>query len=502
MKNQSVWNATESMEDCLPLQESLDTDVCIIGAGIAGLSTAYLLALEGKKVIVLEDGQLAGGMTSVTTAHLATALDRRYCQLEHWHGADGARLVAASHAAAIDKIEANIAKERIQCHFQRLDGYLFLGPEDDEKLLDRELAAVHRAGLSQVRKLARVPNITSEARPCLEFPQQAQFHPLKYLNGLVAGIRRAGGRLFCNTHVDHVESAKPAQVQAGNHVVSARWVVIATNTPINNLVVIHTKLAPYMTYVLATRIPKGSLQKALYWDTHDPFHYVRLQSAKDHDLLIVGGEDHKTGQMKEFHDPYAKLNSWARLHFPMVEQIEFTWAGQIMESMDGLGFIGNNPLDSENIFVITGDSGMGMTHGTIGSMLITDLVLGRENPWTSLYDPARKTLRAAGTFAKETLNMAAQYTDWVTGGDVGSPDEIPRDTGAVLRRGMTKIAAYRDEAGVLHQFSAVCPHLGCIVHWNPLEKTWDCPCHGSRFGKLGKVINGPANQPLSPATQG
>ena len=181
----------------------------------------------------------------------------------------------------------------------------------------------------------------------------------------------------------------------------------------------------------------------------------------------------------------------------MMQEVEFRWSGQVMETIDGLAFIGRNPLDEPNVFIATGDSGMGMTHGTIAGMLLTDLILGRENPWATLYDPSRKTLRAAGEFARENLNVAGQYADWLTGGEVGSPEEIRPGKGAVVRRGLTKVAVYRDEQGVLHECSAVCPHLGCIVHWNDAEKTWDCPCHGSRFDRFGTVINGPANTDLS-----
>jgi Rieske Fe-S protein len=168
-----------------------------------------------------------------------------------------------------------------------------------------------------------------------------------------------------------------------------------------------------------------------------------------------------------------------------------------MEPADGIAYIGINPLDANNVYVATGDAGMGLTHGTIAGILLSDLILGRTNDWAELYNPARKPLKAAGEYVKEAVNMAAQYGDWVTGGDVESVDQIARDSGAVLRRGLTKIAAYRDEAGKVHEYSAVCPHLGCIVQWNAAEKTWDCPCHGSRFDKLGTVINGPANTDLS-----
>jgi Rieske Fe-S protein len=262
-----------------------------------------------------------------------------------------------------------------------------------------------------------------------------------------------------------------------------------------------------MTYVVGARVPKGSVTDALYWDTLKAYHYVRLQAiAKDddpigheeHDLLIIGGEDHKSGQAHDTEDRHARLESWARARFPMMEDIEFTWGGQCMETIDGLAFIGRNPLDAENVFIATGDSGMGITHGTIAGILLTDLILGRRNSWATLYDPSRKTLRAAGNYAKEAINMAGQYLDWLTPGEVKSIREVEPGCGAVLRRGLSKVAVYRDEEGRAHELSAVCPHLGCIVHWNHAESSWDCPCHGSRFDKLGKVINGPANIDLPP----
>jgi glycine/D-amino acid oxidase-like deaminating enzyme/nitrite reductase/ring-hydroxylating ferredoxin subunit len=343
--------------------------------------------------------------------------------------------------------------------------------------------------------------------PAIRFPNQARFHPYKYLAAMVEAIQEAGGRIYTNSHADHIEGGDPAQVEVGEYKVGADAVVVATNTPINDLVAIHTKQAPYMTYVIGARVPKGSVEDALYWDTLKAYHYVRLQPLDAegdqfgqgrHDLLIIGGEDHKSGQAEHTELRHARLESWARARFPMMEDIEFTWGGQCMETIDGLAFVGRNPLDDDNVFIATGDSGMGITHGTIAGILLTDLILGRPNPWAQLYDPSRKTLRAAGTFAKEAINMAGQYLDWVTPGEVDSVREVEPGCGAVLRRGLSKVAVYRDEEGRTHELSAVCPHLGCIVHWNAAETTWDCPCHGSRFDKLGKVINGPANIDLPP----
>jgi glycine/D-amino acid oxidase-like deaminating enzyme/nitrite reductase/ring-hydroxylating ferredoxin subunit len=362
-----------------------------------------------------------------------------------------------------------------------------------------------------VERLARAPLAPFDTGPCLRFPRQGQFHPLKYLAGLARAIGRDGGRIFTGTHAESIEGGTPTRVRArGGPVVTAGAVVVATNTPVNDRVAIHTKQAPYMTYVIGARVPRGSVPRALYWDTLDPYHYIRLQAAispasagdgpghEGDEVLIVGGEDHKTGQADDYAERYERLEAWARERFPMMNAVEFRWSGQVMETIDGLAFIGRNPLDEPNVFIVTGDSGMGMTHGTIAGILLTDLILGRENPWETLYDPARKTLGAAGEFAKENLNVLRQYGDWLTGGEVASVEAVQPGTGAILRRGLTKVAAYRDEQGVLHERSAICPHLGCIVAWNEAEKTWDCPCHGSRFDRHGTVLNGPANSDLSP----
>jgi Rieske Fe-S protein len=336
--------------------------------------------------------------------------------------------------------------------------------------------------------------------PCLRFPQQAQFHPLKYLAGIAKAIRRDGGQIFTDSHADRIEGGSPAEITVGDRTVTADAVVVATNAPINDLVAIHTKQAPYMSYVIGARVPRAAVSKALYWDTQESYHYVRLHGVDDeHEILIVGGEDHKSGQADDTAERHARLEAWARQRFPQMQQVEFVWGGQVMETIDGLAFIGRNPLDKDNVFVATGDSGMGMTHGTIAGILLTDLILGRENRWETLYDPSRRTLRAAGQYLGETANMAAQFADWIKPGDVRSADEIARDSGAIFRRGLKVIAGYRDEHGAMHELSAACNHLGCMVHWNAAEKTWDCPCHGSRFDKYGKVINGPANRDLGSA---
>jgi Rieske Fe-S protein len=308
---------------------------------------------------------------------------------------------------------------------------------------------------------------------------------------------RLGGQVFAHTPVTKVEDGSTVRVETANgHTLICSAAVLATNSPVTDLVAIHSKQAPYRTYVIASRVQKGSVPLALYWDTEDPYHYIRIQPENGHDVMIIGGEDHKSGQ-GDPQQAFARLEQWIRERFPELGEISWRWSGQVMEPVDAIAFIGRNPL-SENIYVATGDSGMGMTHGTIAGMLITDLIQGRANPWTGVYDPTRKQISSAVEYVKENVNVAVQYADWVTGGDVNSTDEIARGEGAILRSGTRKIAVYRDESGRGLACSAVCTHLGCIVSWNPLEKSWDCPCHGSRFDVHGRVLNGPASKDLTP----
>jgi glycine/D-amino acid oxidase-like deaminating enzyme/nitrite reductase/ring-hydroxylating ferredoxin subunit len=507
----SVWMATtKEIESDGPLAEDTSTDVIVIGAGIAGMTTAYLLSREGKRVVVIDDGLIGGSMTGRTTAHLVNALDDRYYELERLHGEDGARLAASSHSAAIDRVEAIVKEEGIECEFERLDGYLFAPPDESKEQLEDELKAAHRAGLTSIEMVERAPIKDFDTGKCLRFPDQAQFHPLLYLAGLARAIRRDGGRIYTGTHADKIEGGeRSARVETSDgRIITAYSVVVATNTPVNDRFAIHTKQAPYITYVIGARVPRGSITKALYWDTPDPYHYVRLESisaankdtgeTEEYDLLIVGGEDHKTGQADDANKRFGWLERWTRTRFPMIQEVEFKWSGQVMEPVDGLAFIGRNPMDEDNVYIATGDSGNGMTHGTIAGILITDLIMGRENEWEKIYDPTRKSLKALPEFASENLNVAAQYTDLVTPGDVDSADEIKPGEGAIVRHGLKKVATYRDESGTVHERSAVCVHLGCIVDWNSKEKTWDCPCHGSRYDAYGKVFQGPANSNLKP----
>jgi glycine/D-amino acid oxidase-like deaminating enzyme len=462
----SLWMDTATTPSRQPLETHRRVQVCVVGAGIAGLSTAYLLARAGRSVIVLEDGLIAGGQTQRTTAHLSNAIDCGYEWIERLHGTSAARLVAESHTNAIDQIETIVQEESIDADFERLDGYLFLPPGGDHADLERELQAIRRTGIAGVERVPRAPMPHFDTGECLRYPNQAQIHPLKYVTGLVRAIGRHGGEIYTGTKVLTVEGGDPAFVRTtGGPVVTAEAVVVATNAPINDRVVIHTKIAPYMTYVIGASVPAGSVAHALFWDMADPYHYVRVQRGVHDDLLLVGGEDHKTGQAEDGEQRYKRLETWARARFPMMRHVAYRWCGQVRESVDGLGFIGRNPLDRKNVFVATGDSGMGLTHGTIAGMLLTDLVLGRKNRWAAVYSPSRTKPGALGEFFRENLNVARQYLDWLR-----KPAGQPRPL--------------------------ACPHLGCPMSWNDSERTWDCPCHGSRFDSDGAVICGPANRDL------
>lgn len=502
MKRDSIWREPRALLNRDALTEHIAVDVCVVGGGIAGMTTAYLAARHGKTVAVLDDGNPGSGETGHTSAHLSSVLDDRFVEMESIHGRERTRLAAQSHAAAIDRIASIVQQEKIECELERVDGWLFNPPSGAQMDLEKEMAAARRAGLT-VEMVSRVPWADYDTGPALRFENQAQFHPLKYLAGLVKALRSYGGEVYSGTHVTAIESGAPAAVRtARGPVVTTHSVVVATNSPVNDLVTLHTKQAAYRSYVIAADIPANAIPAGLYWDTADPYHYVRLRPAaatgNGMDLLIVGGQDHRTGESNDADLRWAKLESWARARFPRLGEVVSRWSGQVLETVDGLAYIGRNPLDRDNVYVATGDSGMGLTHGTIAGMLISDLIVGRENEWTEVYEPSRVRARSGYEWLKENLDSALQYGRWLTPGDVSSVDDIPPGHGAVIRDGMSKIAVYKDEHGLVHRFSATCPHLGCVVAWNDGEQSFDCPAHGSRFDASGNVVNGPANCGLSP----
>src|SRR5262245_57356956 len=300
--SRSLWVDTAELPERPALTRDLSTDICVIGAGIAGMTVAYLLAREGQQVTVVDDGPVGGGETSHTTAHLTNVHDHRYADLEHLHGPEGARIAAESHSVAIDTIESIARRERIDCDFERLDAYLFVPPGDPNDVLQHELEAAHRAGLAGVTMVEHAPFGPFHTGIALRFPHQAMFHPLRYLGGLVRGFEAVGGRIHGGTHVLEILHDERVMITTrGGPVIQCGSAVVATNSPIHLTTRIHTKQAPYRTYVVAALVPRGAVTRALYYDTPWPYHYVRLQPVagggpRAMDALIVGGEDHKTGQ--------------------------------------------------------------------------------------------------------------------------------------------------------------------------------------------------------------
>jgi glycine/D-amino acid oxidase-like deaminating enzyme/nitrite reductase/ring-hydroxylating ferredoxin subunit len=523
-QTESVWQASFTVPEYPPLEHDIETDVCVVGAGIAGLTTAYMLAKAGKHVVVVDDGPIGGGETGRTTAHLTAAMDDRIYRLETVHGADNTRLIVESHMAAVNRIEAITIEERIDCDFRRLDGYLFAaeptarGEDGMPSELEKELRAAHRAGMTDVQMVEGAPAGAFNTGPALRFPNSGQLHSLKYISGLAKAIGLMGGDIYCGSHVSEVQGGKSCTVKLENgKTITAKAVAVCTNGSISDYVQTHAKQAPYRTYVVGLPIARGTMDPILLWDTADPYHYVRLMAVggeqwaarsaglgsgvtDGHDVLIVGGEDHKTAHKDDAETRWRNLEAWARARWPQAGEVMYRWSGQVLEPADYIAFIGRNPDGAENVYMSSGDSGQGMTHGTIAGMVITDLVMGRKGPYEELYDPRRITLAMSPVeeLLKENADVAVQYVkDFVSAG--ADENEITAGEGKVIRRGMHKVAAYRDESGSMHYCSAVCTHLKCVVGWNSAEKTWDCPCHGSRYDALGKVINGPALSDLEPA---
>lgn len=504
--NHSWWNDSVPPIVYNTLNSDTFTDVLIIGGGIAGLTTAYCLSKSGRKVILLEDGALGSGESGRTTAHITYALDDRYYDLERFFGEEKSKLAAQSHKYALEWIYETVMAESIDCEFKKVDGYLFTDPTDKQENLDNEFEATQRAGLP-TEIVDEMPGFPSaKKRRAIRFPEQGQFHILKYLKSLADAIIRMGGEIYTHTHADEISKTG---AKTNGYSIKANHVVVATNSPINNIVTMHTKQFAYRTYVIAAKVPKGVLPYALWWDTGNmdskwvakPYHYVRLQPFDDNfDLLISGGEDHKTGQADEEHiieaQRYENLISWTKEHFPYFSEVSYKWSGQVIEPVDSMAFIGKNPGD-QNIYIITGDSGNGMTHGTLGGLIINDLVMDNPNPYVELYSPSRITLKTGGDYLKEVGNMVYKMAEgWLSGGNIKEVSELEPGKGAILSHGLEKVAVYKDGDGAIHSCTAVCPHLGGILQWNDDEKSFDCPLHGSRFTAYGKVVNGPAKSDL------
>ncbi len=495
----SIWMGSEAPRFS-EVTENLSCDVAVIGAGVAGLLAAYKLLQDNLQVVVIDDGKIAGAQTQRTTAHITTVLDSRYYELEALHGTDNARKVAQSHNLAIDWLEEIIESEKISCQFTRLPGYLFIDPNSDaaknkekQEELDRELAALARVGLDG----AIVENALSDFSAqitSIKIENQAQFHILEFLTGVVHAINNMGGKIFNHCHITEIKDGDKVSLLTNNgRTIEAANVVVATNSPISNWLAIHSKVAAYRTYAIGAQC--GEIADGLYWDTEEPYHYIRCQKIDNKNYIIVGGEDHRTGQENDYQLRFDKLEKWARRFIPDMGPLEFQWSGQVYETVDGLPYIGHDPGHTKNVYVATGMSGVGMSQSAVAALLLSDLIAGKENSLQSIYEPTRVTIGAAGEFLKENISTASQYFEHF-GNVAAELSDIAPGEGEVISKGLQKAAVFRAENGSAISCTAVCPHMKAIVRWNSLEKSWDCPAHGSRFDSCGKVLDGPANNDL------
>lgn len=484
-RSESIWEETD-LPQFESLKQNLNAEVCIVGGGMAGISTAYQLAKRGHEVVLLEGSRLASGQSGRTTAHLSYRPEEMLEKLLKQHDEETVAEFVQSHKRAIDMIEHVVQQENINCDFKRAPGYLFLGPKDEDKILREEVRLGQELGLN-LSYLESIP-LFSHLGPGVLYPDQAEFHPLKYIAGLLRVIKELDVSIYESSHVNEFSSVGDSHrvtTDAGFNV-TAKYLIVATDSPVNNRFYIHTKQTAFRSYVVAFKM-NHDFQIPLLWDTDSPYRYMRQSG----DTFILGGEDHRTGFAPEG-DPYERLINWARENFSFLGDVKWRWSGQVFEPVDGMAYIGQNPGVEKNIFIVTGQSGLGMTNAAIAAQLIPDLIEQKENYMTDVFNPSRSVAKKIGSFLKDNSVTAFQYKDWITPSEVKSQAEIPVDQGSLMRDGLVKNCVYHGEDNEFETKCAVCPHLGGIVQWNDLEKSWDCPCHGSRFNVHGKVIEGPS----------
>jgi len=491
-----LWTPSDTPPARAPLHQDLTVDVAVVGAGITGVTAAYLLKQAGLRVAVLESRRVGSGETKRSTAHLTEVLDLRFRKLRSRFGRDGAKLAVEGHGAAIDQIESLVGTLHLDCGFARVSGYLVAETAQEIEGLEDEAAVARELGLTPA--LVESVPLPLRIRRALELERQAQLNPRVYLDALADRVDGEGSQIFETTHVKDIEDGEPCRVVTDRGVVKARAVVVASGVPVSNQVFIHLKLAAYRTYALAVKLP-APVPAGLVWDMKDPYHYVRGQVVGGAPYLIIGGEDHKVGEHDDTTEPFARLETYAAERLGVTAApTDHRWAGQIIEPADGLPYVGQNAL-SKHLFVATGYSGNGITGGTWAAMVLADQVRGVENRWSKLLDATRiKPLASAGAVAAENVDYPKHllHDRLVHLGHRREMEEIAAGEGAVLSVDGVKLAVYRNGEGELSALSPVCPHLGCFVHWNTAEKSWDCPCHGSRFDAHGRVLNGPAVDPL------
>lgn len=497
MKQESQWTLG-SMPAYPALSQDTDTTVLIIGGGITGLTAACLLSQEGKKVVLLEKHRLGSAETLHTTAHISYPSDLRLTDLEKHFGASHAQAVWEAGQAAAHEIVRLVREEKIDCGLQSVPAYLYAAEgsdlEKESGTLKQEAERAQELGFDT----AFLSNCPAAHRPALAFANLHKFHPMEYLKGLAEAATRAGA-------VIHEESEVTEFGESGHEVtckgvkVHFKHVFIATHVPLQgnastlSAAMLQTKLAGYSTYAVSARLSADTaVPEALWWDTADPYFYFRTDRDEQGVVVIAGGEDHKTGTVTDTESCYTRLILKLHHVFPCA-RVEKRWSGQVIETADGLPYIG----ETKGQFIATGYSGTGMTFGTLAAMMFRDHVLRVANPWADLFAPERKKLSATWDYLKENKDYPYYLVKGLLQERPDGLAAVAKGEGTILRHDGKKTAAYRDEDGKLTLLSPTCPHLGCTVGWNEADKTWDCPCHGSRFTATGQVMAGPAESPLA-----
>lgn len=493
------------------LDRDIDTDVCIIGSGIAGISTAYELVSRGKRVTMLEARHVVSGESGRTSGHLTNALDDGYEQIQRKHGFHGAKIAAESHGWAIDRVGEITKALGIDCEYRRLPAYEFSqydrgDPKHELEIhgLKKEVELAQKLGLNAIfREGLAVPGWDGkpDQRDGAVFYDQATFHPTRYFLGVLGWLaKQPNFQCFAQTRMVSLEEKDVVHVKTEpGHTVTARDAVEATCVPLQKLSII-AEMEYNRTYCIAIRIPRGTVKDCLIYDEADAYKYVRLTGCDEQDdYMVVGGCDHKVGQ-ENVNGRFDELETWARERFPQAGAIDYRWSGQVFEPIDYMAFIGKNQ-GQNHVYVVTGDSGDGLTHGVLAGRLLADEIGGNKNPWASLYQPSRmgSIAKSLPTMLEHDVQINMQYKRYLQS-DIQDIEDLGANTGGVLHDGLTSkpVAVYKDGEGQTYKFSAVCPHLKGILSWNQTEKSWDCPVHGSRFSCEGVCVDGPAKSNLTP----
>ena len=493
--NHSIWQSgipAEPLND-KPYGDS-KFDVLIVGAGITGLTAALFLQKAGKKVLVADAQRPGFGTTGGTSAHINTFADTTYKEAESAFGKDGAQLFADAVNEGFDIIKINVDAYKIDCDYEAKTGYLYAENEKQAEELEDIYLGAKEVGVT-VKYVNDVPTPVKYEK-ALEFPAQAQFHPLKYLRALVLEFEKTGGLLLPDTMVDSVaQQGDVLIVKAGEFTMQATSVIYATHIP-PKITSFSFRCAPYRSYIIAVKLKGSNYPDALIYDMEEPYHYVRTHIIDGQQLLLIGGNDHKTGH----DDPEAvfeALEKYVRKHYN-VSSVKFRWSSQYFIPADGFPYIGQMPGAAAGVYCATGYNGNGMMLGSIAGKILSDLILAKESKYQKIFSPSRiKPVDGLSDFVKENADVAYHFiTDRFKIKETDSLKRIPNGSGKVVEVNGEKIAAYKDENGGLHTLNPVCTHAGCIVTWNQSEKSWDCPCHGARFGIDGEVLTGPADRSL------